>query len=96
VARERSRAFRLASRRRPAVYAEFMHLIGREAAVAALHRLVDDALGGAGHLALIGGEAGIGKTVIAAETAGYAAERGAATVWGACVEGGGVPAYWPW
>jgi hypothetical protein len=61
-----------------------------------LARLVDSAISGSGGLALITGDAGIGKTALAVETARYAAEHGATVVWGVCVAGIGVPPYWPW
>ncbi|MDQ3777807.1 MAG: AAA family ATPase, partial [Actinomycetota bacterium] len=61
-----------------------------------IDRAVDEALGGTGRLALLEGEAGIGKSRLAVETAGRAAPRGMALLWGACYEGGGAPAFWPW
>jgi predicted ATP-dependent serine protease len=43
-------------------------LIGRDAQVAALARLLDQARAGHGQIALISGEAGIGKSRLVAET----------------------------
>jgi predicted ATPase len=37
-------------------------LIGRATDLATLHQLIDQAKGGSGHMALISGEAGIGKS----------------------------------
>ena len=71
-------------------------LVGRRLAVGALRSAVDAAVGGAGGVVLLAGEAGMGKTALAAEALAYARARGAAAVWGTCWEGGGAPGYWPW
>jgi hypothetical protein len=71
-------------------------LVGRRLAVGALRSAVDAAVGGAGGVVLLAGEAGMGKTALAAEAVAYAKARGAAAVWGTCWEGGGAPGYWPW
>jgi len=71
-------------------------LVGRESAVAALDRAVREAAAGRGGLVLITGEAGIGKTALAQDVAGRAAESGALVLWGSCREGPGVPGFWPW
>src|SRR5437763_7243605 len=71
-------------------------LIGRDPEIAILRRAVDDALAGHGHLVLLAGEPGIGKTTLATDATTYAATRGARTLWGACWEGEGAPAFWPW
>jgi tetratricopeptide (TPR) repeat protein len=71
-------------------------LVGRALPTADLRRAIDEAAGGRGRLVLLAGEAGIGKTTLAAETAGYAAGRGLKVLWATCWEGDGVPAYWPW
>ena len=47
-------------------------VIGRSAELAALHRLLDRAKGGTGQLALLSGEAGIGKSRLVAEAKTYA------------------------
>jgi predicted ATPase len=59
-------------------------LIGRGSTVSALRRLVDAVEGGRGQLALITGEAGIGKSRLVAETRAYASERGLLVLEGAC------------
>ncbi len=51
---------------------------------------------GRGGLALVTGEAGVGKTWLAGETARMARGLGAAVAWSACWEGDGAPAFWPW
>jgi hypothetical protein len=71
-------------------------LVGRRLATGALRSAVDAAAGGAGGVVLFAGEAGMGKTALAAEAVAYAKARGAAAVWGACWEGDGAPGFWPW
>ena len=53
-------------------------------------------MAGAGGVVLLAGEAGMGKTALAAEAAAYAKARGAVAVWGTCWEGEGAPGFWPW
>src|SRR5229473_2585614 len=50
-------------------------LVGRAEHVATLHRLVEQAKRGVGHVALISGEAGIGKSRLVAEAKTYAASQ---------------------
>jgi predicted ATPase/DNA-binding winged helix-turn-helix (wHTH) protein len=66
----------------------------RELALArdALHA----ALRGRGQVLLLVGEAGIGKTRLAAELAGVAVARGAHVLWGRCHRGEAGRAFWPW
>jgi hypothetical protein len=71
-------------------------LVGRDAALAVLRATLDGAAGGRGEVALLAGEAGIGKTALAAELARQAAGAGARVLWGQCWQGEAVPAYWPW
>src|SRR6266487_2595592 len=71
-------------------------LVGRRLAVGALRSAVDAAVGGAGGVVLLAGEAGMGKTALASEAVAYAKARGATAVWGTCWEGGGAPGFWPW
>ena len=61
-----------------------------------LRRTVDRALAGRGHLLLLAGEAGIGKTTLLTELSHYAAARGARVAWGWGWPGEGAPGYWPW
>src|SRR5262252_1631101 len=67
-------------------------LVGRRLAIGALRA----AVGGAGGVVLLAGEAGMGKTALAAEAVAYAKARGAETVWGTCWESDGAPGFWPW
>jgi hypothetical protein len=71
-------------------------LIGRDEVLAVLRASFDQATAGRGHLVLIGGEAGIGKTAVAGAAADWAAAQGALVLWGRCSETEGVPAFWPW
>lgn len=71
-------------------------LVGRSLALAATRAALDATLAGHGRLVLITGEAGIGKTALAAHFAGQAAASGLAVAWGSCAEGAGAPAFWPW
>ena len=70
--------------------------VGREAELAALVERLDAARAGHGGIALVGGEAGIGKTRLAEEVATAARARGMTALWGRCYEGEGAPAFWPW
>lgn len=71
-------------------------LVGRARELEQLDGALDRAFEGRGALALLTGEPGIGKTTLARTFAERAAARGAARAWGACWDGGGAPAYWPW
>ena len=71
-------------------------LVGRGDLLADLRAAMDHAAAGSGELLVLSGEAGIGKTVVAAEAASYARERGARVLWASCWQGEGVPGYWPW
>ncbi|MDQ3898639.1 MAG: AAA family ATPase [Actinomycetota bacterium] len=72
-------------------------LLGRHEELGRLHGLLDEALGGHLQLALVGGDAGIGKTSLVAAFAAAAAEdAGAEVAWGRCWEGDGGAPFWPW
>jgi DNA-binding SARP family transcriptional activator len=71
-------------------------VVGRDAELALLRSDLDDVFAGTGRVVLLGGEPGIGKSRLAEELGGAAAERGAVVVWGRCYEGRGAPAFWPW
>ena len=71
-------------------------LVGRRLVIGALSSAVDAAVGGAGGVVLLAGEAGMGKTALASEAVAYAKAQGAAAVWGTCWEGDGAPGFWPW
>jgi len=61
--------------------------------LAVLRASFDQATAGRGHLVLIGGEAGIGKTAVAGAAADWATAQGALVLWGRCSETEGVPAF---
>jgi predicted ATPase len=71
-------------------------LVGRARPLRELEAALRDAVAGRGALALVTGEAGIGKSRLAAELAARAPTLGAQVVWASCWDGGGAPAYWPW
>jgi len=71
-------------------------LLGRDAEVATLRGAVDGAAAGRGSVVLLAGEPGIGKTSLAVDCAAYADGLGSRVLWGACWEGEGAPAFWPW
>jgi predicted ATPase len=64
-------------------------LVGRGAELSALMAALDEAIGGAPAVVLLGGEAGVGKTRLAEEAAGRAAAARARVLVGGCVELGG-------
>jgi tetratricopeptide (TPR) repeat protein len=71
-------------------------LFGREREQAILRECLRDALDGRANLALIGGEAGIGKTSLIHALAREAAEQGALVLTGACYDFMATPPYGPW
>jgi DNA-binding CsgD family transcriptional regulator/tetratricopeptide (TPR) repeat protein len=70
-------------------------LIGREADLAALQALVEQAKRGEGQVALIGGEAGIGKSRLVEETKTYAAGQGFVLLQGNCFQADSALPYAP-
>ena len=70
-------------------------LVGRADVKAAVVAALEDARSGAGHLLLIGGEAGIGKSAVLSYLAD-AARDDCRVLRGFCLAGSGVPPYWPW
>ncbi|MEA2432338.1 MAG: eukaryotic-like serine/threonine-protein kinase, partial [Thermoleophilaceae bacterium] len=70
--------------------------VGREQEVERLRTALEDAFEGRGHLMMLVGEPGIGKTRTAQELGTYARVRGARVLVGRSYEGEGAPAYWPW
>jgi predicted ATPase len=67
--------------------------VGRAAELAALVDAYGQAAGGRGTTALLGGEAGVGKSRLVAEMAAQARRRGARVLVGQCLdlESGGLP-----
>jgi DNA-binding CsgD family transcriptional regulator len=68
-------------------------LVGRVAEVVALDRLRAGAVRGAGAVALVTGEAGIGKTAVVEEAV---ARAGVTVLTGRAEPDEGAPAFWPW
>ncbi|MET9242375.1 BTAD domain-containing putative transcriptional regulator [Nonomuraea sp. NPDC003709] len=71
-------------------------LVAREGELRILEELLARARHGRGGLALVTGEAGIGKTSLARAVADLATARGFRVEWGRCLDGGTAPAFWPW
>lgn len=71
-------------------------LVGRDREIAMLRGWLDEALSGHGRVALVGGEAGIGKTALASWLASEARNGGARVLIGRSTEAEGAPPNWPW
>jgi class 3 adenylate cyclase len=71
-------------------------LVGRRREKDHLVAGLQEALSGRGHLFLLVGESGIGKTRLCEEAATTALSCGMEVAWGASWEAGGAPPYWPW
>lgn len=70
-------------------------LEGRESERSQLRAAFDAACGGHGRIVVLSGEAGIGKSTLLDDLAGYAAEQGAMPVMGRAWEFADAPAYFP-
>ena len=70
--------------------------VGRQREMETLATALENSLSGQGHLVMLAGEPGIGKTRTAQELASLATARGAQVLWGWCYEEEGAPPYWPW
>jgi hypothetical protein len=70
-------------------------LHGREVPLGALRTLLEGAFAGRGRVALISGEAGMGKSALAAAIAREAEARGARVTWGRAWEFADAPPYFP-
>lgn len=70
--------------------------VGRLDEVRRLDRLITSARDGRGGLAFIAGDAGIGKSLLAAQVASLAAAEGMFVATGHCRHEEGAPSYWPW
>jgi predicted ATPase len=70
--------------------------VGREPELADLERRLVDSRTVGGAVVFCEGDAGMGKTALAAELARRAREQGFRVAWGACLEGEGSTAYRPW
>lgn len=71
-------------------------LVGRAAEVASLEDALAAARRGAGRAVTVVGEAGIGKTSLAAAVRDRAAALGTPVVWGRCPDLGQAPPFWLW
>lgn len=78
----------------PAAPAPAARLVGRDAEVAELARLLDAARRDGGRVVAVVGEAGIGKTSLATAVEELAA--GVPVVWGRCPDVGQAPPFWLW
>ena len=70
--------------------------VGRLRELETLRATLDQAIAGQGHIVMVAGEPGIGKTRVAQELALCATQPGTAVLWGHCHEEAGAPSYWPW
>src|SRR5262245_29643636 len=70
-------------------------LVGRAPHIAALERLAEQCCTGHGTVALLAGEAGIGKSRLVAEAKGRASQRGMAILEGHCFESDRLVPYAP-
>ncbi|MEU3642249.1 AAA family ATPase [Lentzea sp. NPDC034063] len=71
-------------------------IFGRDRELASLRASLVAAAGGSGRLVLVRGEAGIGKTRLAAAVVSMAASYGIPVVRGHAVDDPGMPPLWPW
>jgi predicted ATPase len=70
--------------------------IGREQETKELRVALNETLAGKGHLFMLVGEPGSGKTRMTEQLATYARLCNAQVLTGRCYEGEGAPAFWPW
>jgi tetratricopeptide (TPR) repeat protein len=81
---------------RPDLASEETPLLGREGELEQLRGLLEDAVKGEGHVALIMGEAGIGKTRLLSALATEAIGQGCRVLLGHCYESDSILAFGPW
>ena len=75
---------------RPVTQIEAGVFVGREAELRQLHNAFDSAASGAGSLAMVVGEPGIGKTTLCQQLAAHAEQRGGIALVGHCYEEGSL------
>lgn len=80
----------------PSVPATRPELIGRTTELATMTGAIDRLRAGHGGSMIISGDAGIGKSRLAAAAITYATKHGVAVAAGRCHEADVAPAYWPW
>jgi DNA-binding CsgD family transcriptional regulator len=68
--------------------------VGRRAELSLLRRRLVDARAGSGHLLVVCGPAGIGKSRLVEEA--VAGADGLTIAWGGAIDDAGMPALWPW
>lgn len=71
-------------------------LVGRTRELGLLREAVSAATSGAGRVAVVVGEAGVGKTSLATEVAAGAADQGVRVIWARCPAVGQAPPFWLW
>ena len=71
-------------------------LVGRQRELKAITASLATVVTGNGRLDIVTAAAGLGKTRLAREVASIARREGFTVLRGACWEGEGAPAYWPW
>ncbi|MEU6076049.1 BTAD domain-containing putative transcriptional regulator [Micromonospora sp. NPDC047074] len=71
-------------------------LVGRGAELARLREALDAATGRGGRVLAVVGDAGIGKTSLAAALSAQAAADGVPVLWGRCPDVGQAPPFWLW
>ena len=75
---------------------EDRYFVGRERDVERLRVALENTIAGRGHVAMVSGEPGVGKSRLAQELARRSEFRGAQVAWGRCYDEQGLPPYWPW
>lgn len=69
---------------------------GRQPELRTISEAVEGALRGRGHVLLVAGEGGIGKTTLSEAGLQLAQKAGVRPLWGRAWESGGAPPLWPW
>jgi predicted ATPase len=70
--------------------------VGRARELAIAADCLAKLMAGRGGVLLVAGEPGIGKTSLAEQASGKAADLGVPVAWGRCPEDDGAPPLWPW
>lgn len=70
--------------------------VGRRLELGALRAALEETLSSRGHVMMLVGEPGIGKTRTAEEISSIAQSLDFQVYWGRCYEEEGAPPYWPW